>query len=184
MLDTIDTYVQATIKPHHSERQLKSRSDRLSGKDGNINILLDGTTTYTDSANEVPIMIIDRLAAREDYQSVVRSLETPEIVTGAGLRTVVQAVRGKLAIEECDGLGLLLGHVDAAVVGVVHVNESDELSGGVHDGDVLEDTNRALAGSYPPIPTYTRHSAAENKATRREHAPVGMSGHLIQELWD
>lgn len=141
MLDTADTYAQAVIKPHHSEKQLKSRPDRLSGKDGNVNILLDGTTTDTDSANEVSLMVVNRLTAREDYQSIVRSLKTPEIVTGTRLRTVVKTVRGELAIEESDGLGFLLRHVDAAVVGVVHMDEGDELSGGVHDGDVLEDAD-------------------------------------------
>lgn len=151
LLNTTDTYTQALIKPHHSKRQLKSRSDRLSGKDGNIDILLYGTTTDTDSANEVSLVIVDRLTAREDHQPIVRSLKTPEIVTGAGLRAVVKTVRGELAIEESDSLRFLLRHVDAAVVGVVHVDEGNELSGGVHDGDVLEDANKVLACSYPPI---------------------------------
>ena len=103
-----------------------------------INILLHSTAANTHSTDEVTIVIVDRLAAGEDHQTVVRSLQAPKVVAGTRLSAVVQAVRRELAVEQDDGLGLLLGHVDAAVVGVVHVDESDEVGGGIKNGDVLE----------------------------------------------
>lgn len=123
---------------HYLKIQFERGSDRLSSMNRHINILLNSTTANTNSTNEVAIMIVNRLAAREDHQTVVRSLQAPKVVAGTRLSAVVQAVRRELAVEQDDGLGLLLGHVDAAVVGVVHVDESDEVGGGIKNGDVLE----------------------------------------------
>jgi hypothetical protein len=53
-------------------------------------------------------------------------------------------VRRELAVEQDNSLGLLLRHVDAAVVGVVHVDESDEVGGRVKNSDVLEDAKGLL----------------------------------------
>ena len=88
--------------------QFKRSSNRLSGMDRHIDILLHSTTANTNSTNEVTIVVVDRLAAGEDHQTVVRSLQAPEVVARTRLGAVVQAVRRELAVEQDDGLGLLL----------------------------------------------------------------------------
>jgi len=127
---------------------LERSSNRLSSMNRHINILLHSTTADTNSSNEVAIVIVDRLAAGEDHQTVIRCLQAPKVVAGTRLSAVVQAVRRELAVEQDDGLSLLLRHVDAAVVGVVHVDESDEVGGGIEDSDVLENTEKLSAHSH------------------------------------
>lgn len=115
--------------------------------DRHVNVLLHSATADTHSTDEVAIVIVDRLAAGEDHQTVVRCLQAPKVVAGTRLSAVVQAVRRELAVEQDDGLGLLLRHVDATVVGVVHVDESDEVGGGIKNGDVLKDAETLSAHS-------------------------------------
>lgn len=123
----------------HLKINLKRGSNRLSSMNRHIRILLHSATADANSSDEVTIVIVDRLAAGEDHQAVVGCLQTPKIVARARLSAVVQAVRRELAVEQDDGFSLLLRHVDAAVVGVVHVDESDEVSGRIKDGDVFKD---------------------------------------------
>lgn len=134
----------AIFFPRLSEINLQCRANCLSGIDRYVNILLDGTTAHTDCTNEITLVVVNRLSTGENHQTVIRGLKAPEIVTGARLRAVVKAVRWELAIEKNNSLRLLLGHVDAAVVGVIHVDKSDQVSGGVEDRDVFEYANNML----------------------------------------
>jgi hypothetical protein len=92
-------------------------------------------------------MIVDRLAAGKDHQTVVSCLQAPKVVARTRLSAIVQAVRRELAVEQHNGFSLLLRHVDAAVVGIVLVDESDEVGGGIKNSDVLKYAKGVLAQS-------------------------------------
>lgn len=85
-------------------------------------------------------MIVNWLTPRENGQPILRERKTPEIVARTRLCAVVQALRGQTTVGQDNSFGFFLGHLDATVIRVVHVNEGDELCRGIHDGDVFKNT--------------------------------------------
>ena len=145
-----------SISIFHSNINLKCRSHCFSGIDRDVNILLDGTTADTNGTNEISIMVVDRLTARKYHQTIVRGLKTPKIVARARLRAVVKTMRWELAVEQDNSLGLLLRHVDAAVVRVVHMDEGNKVGRGIKNGDVLEYTNETSVSPDQQTSLYQR----------------------------